>query len=597
MTPVGPDAIHELLRSGDHERLIRFIDGLPPAAAADPRVQLAFGLALLRAGRGERAFDAACRLTDRAPLLPDAHLLKASALRELGRAQHAVETLRTGLAVKPDHGGLLRMFAECDGDARTSPRRVMLFARAHAAAPGDPRVCRAYAQVLAQASGEARFGLAPEAALAVANKAIAIDPGCGEARSARLFARQCLDDTPTDTMLQDAIDAAAAHAAGVATPPPPPHRLGSPLRVGFLACGLAGSSVRHFLAGLFAHHDPDAVAMTLYDHPPAGSDPDYEKLTRRIQVVDAAGWSNDALAGRIADDRVDVLVDLIGHGWYGRRMGVLARRPAPVQIAYCGYLGTLGLPTVDWFLSDQAIHPAGSRERYVERLLPLPHWVCYRPPDWAPPVTRRPDGGPVVFGSFNQIGKVSPACLAFWRSVLDAVPGSRLLVKRHDLGGHEGRFRDRLQAHGLPLDRVDLDGRPDPHRDHLAAYGRVDIALDTFPYSGATTACEALWMGVPVVALSGEPAVSRMSRCILRAAGLEHWAGDGVTAAVAIAGRLAADDALRRRFRSEARTHLSNSPLCDAASFSRSFETACRTAAMALSSAASGVISRDAAPE
>lgn len=584
MTAAGLDAIHSLLRSGDHERLIRMVEGLPAAAVTDSQVQLALGVALLRTGCAERARDTAFRLIGSAPLLPDARVLAASALCELDQPQDAIATLRAGTVVKPDHAGLLRLLAELAGETRTSPDRAVLFARAHAAAPGDPRVRRAYAQVLAQASGEARFGLAPEAALAVADKAIAVDPGCGEARSARLFARQCLDVEPSDTMLQDAIDAAGVHAAavdaaGVAAPCVPARRPASPLRLGFLACGLAGSSVRHFLAGLFAHHDPKAVTIDLYDHPPAGPDADYRKLTGGIRVVDVAGLSNAALADRIAGDRIDVLVDLVGHGWYGQRLAVLARKPAPVQIAYCGYLGTLGLAAVDWFLSDAAIHPAGSGERYVERLLPLPHWICYQPPDWAPPVTGRPDGGPVVFGSFNQIGKVSPTCMAFWRAALDAVPGSRLLIKRHDLGGHEDRFRDRLRVHGLPLERVELDGHADPHSAHLAAYGRVDIALDTFPYSGATTACEALWMGVPVVALSGGTAVSRMSRCILRAAGLEHWANDTVAEAVATASRLAGDIALRRRFRTEARVRLAGSPLCDAAAFSRAFEAACHRAA------------------
>lgn len=579
MTTVDFAAIRSLLRDGDHARLIEFIEALPPSAADNPQVRLAFGLALLRLNRHGEALAAARDLLQRDPALADARTLASASLRLLGRASAAAAVLRSGLLLLPGHATMWRLLAEVQDELPDAgSARLRLLARTNAAAPGEPRIRRLYAQALAQASGEVRFGLAPEHALAVADRAIATDPGCGEAWSARLFARQCLDTEPSESMLQDAVAAAAAHAAGVVPRVWPARRPSAPLRVGLLASGLHTSSVRHFLSGLFARHDRDAIAIRLYDHVPT-DDNSYRALTGRIEVTDVAALSNPDLADRIAGDSLDILVDLIGHGRYGRRLEVMARRPAPVQIAYCGYLGTSGLKTVDWFFSDTAIHPPGDRERYVERLLRLPNWICYQAPDWSPPIVERPTGGPVVFGSFNQLGKVSPACLDAWRAVLDAVPGSRLLVKRHDLRGHTNDFRERLREHGLPVERVDLDAGADHHRDHMSAYSRVDIALDTFPYSGATTVCEALWMGVPVVGLSGATAVSRMSRCILRAAGLEHWASDSVESMVAIARRLAEDSAGRRRFRAGARAQLATTPLCDAVAFSRSFEAACRTAA------------------
>jgi len=572
------EAIRSLLRAGEYTRLIAIVEALPAVDRDATPVQLALGLSLLRLGHHEEADRTARRLIECDPHITDAYTLRAAALRAMGDLAAAFAVLRSAVALHPGQAAFWRILGEVRDllPADDRPTRRTILARAHAAAPGDTQVRRAYALALAQASGEARFAIAPETALAVAERAIRVDPGCGEARSAKLFARQCLDTQPSDSMLQDAVDAAAAHAHGIVARHPTAPRRAGPLRIGFLACGLAYSSVRHFMAGLFAHHDPAAVSISLYDHCPA-TDDDYARLTDRIRVVDVAALANPELADRIAADAIDVLVDLVGHGWYGRRLGVMARRPAPVQIAYCGYLGTLGLPAVDWFFSDSAIHPSDGRERYVERLLPLPNWICYAPPATAPAIALRSDGGPVVFGSFNQLGKVSPDCLKLWRAVLDAVPDCRLLVKRQDLRGYEREFRERMRAHGLPVERVDLDARTDPHRDHLAAYAGIDVALDTYPYSGATTACEALWMGVPVVALSGATAVSRMSRSILRAASLEHWCSDDIASAVAVARTLADDRAGRQRFRAEARDRLTASPLCDAPAFSRAFEAACRS--------------------
>ncbi|MEQ9333906.1 hypothetical protein [Thalassobaculum sp.] len=570
------DAIRSLLGAGEFARLIAIAESLPAAGRSAAPVRLAVGLAQLRLGRAQDAADIARDLTARDPHLTDAYTLMSAALRALGRGPQAAKALRSGVVLRPALGAAWRMLSE---DASIdSGRRRSLLARAHVSAPRDSQSRRAYALALAQASSEARFAMAPEAALAVSDRALAVDPGCGEARSARLFARQCLDTDPSDSMLCEAVAAAAAHAAGATARHPAAPRTAPPLRVSFLACGLADSSVRHFVAGIFGHHDPDALAIVLYDHRPVGDHPEYRDLTARIRTVDVATMSNDQLADRIAGDGVDILIDLIGHGWYGRRLGVLARKPAPVQIAYCGYLGTLGLPAVDWFFSDTAIHPPGGREAYVERLLPLRHWICYSPPAWAPAVSDRPDDAPLVFGSFHQLGKISPPCLAQWRAILEAVPGSRLLVKRHDLDGHENAFLERLRAHGLPLERVALDARRDSHRDHLEAYAGVDIALDTYPYSGATTVCEALWMGVPVVSTSGATAVSRMSRSILQAAGLEAWCSDTAEGVVATARALAADGEGRRRFRREARALLAASPLCDAIDFNRDFEAACRRA-------------------
>jgi protein O-GlcNAc transferase len=277
-----------------------------------------------------------------------------------------------------------------------------------------------------------------------------------------------------------------------------------------------------------------------------------------------AALDDEALAARIAADGVDVLVDLSGHTG-GHRLGVFARRPAPRQFSWLGYAASTGLAAMDGFIGDRWLLPDGAEAGFVEPLRRLPHsFTVYAPPPDAPGV------GPLNevprFGCFNALHKLGDEVLALWARVLEATPGSRLLLKAPGLQ-HEAE-RDALLAR-WPGDaaRLDLEG-PGPLADYLSAFGRVDIALDPFPHSGGMTTLDGLWMGVPVLTLPGPAPISRQGLSFLQTLGLaEGWVAQDADDVVRLARQWTQDRAGLAALRAGMRQRMAASPLCDAGRF------------------------------
>lgn len=277
----------------------------------------------------------------------------------------------------------------------------------------------------------------------------------------------------------------------------------------------------------------------------------------------------------IRADGIDVLLELGGHT-AGNRLGVLARRPAPLQATWLGYPNTTGMPEVDLRITDAVADPDVPGAPWTaEAQCRLPGGFLAWRPALDPPIPPRAPG-PVRFGSFNHLAKVSPSTLRLWRDVLAAAPGSTLLVKSSVLSDPPTAeaFRARAEAAGIDGRRLALAGHVAGEADHLAAYAGVDVALDTWPYHGTTTTCETLWMGVAVVTLAGRAHVSRVSASILAHAGLADLAAPTPEAYVALAAGLAADAPRRAALREGLRDRLRASPLLDAARLVRELEVA-----------------------
>jgi predicted O-linked N-acetylglucosamine transferase (SPINDLY family) len=282
-----------------------------------------------------------------------------------------------------------------------------------------------------------------------------------------------------------------------------------------------------------------------------------------------ATWSDDQLFEQIRADRIDVLFDLMGHT--GARLRMLARRTAPVQITWLGYVGTTGLTAMDYLLADRFHVREGEEAFYTERVLRMPHdYVCYGPPNDAPDVTPLPAvaAGRLTFGCFNNAFKLGPSILDAWARILLRVPSSQLLIKNRSLNRAE--FRDRLHAHfaqhRIPPQRIMLEAGS-PHAELLAAYGRVDLALDTQPYSGGLTTCEALWMGVPVITFPGKTFAGRHSTSHLTNAGLEQFIASDLGGYIELAVEWASRVNELADLRSKMRSWVAGSPLCDATQF------------------------------
>lgn len=441
----------------------------------------------------------------------------------------------------------------------------------------DPTVASAQTNLglILTMQGEVEAGLAP------LRRAVALTPGDPEAHDKLLFALNYSDRTTPEKILKAAreFDRAVRKRVGPARPMAVADRApGRPLRIGFVSADLRNHPVAIFLRPLLAARPPGAEVFLYGD-----SRREDEQTARLRQHADGwrsiAGLDDATVRDQIAADRVDVLVDLAGHT-APNRLGVFARRAAPVQVSYLGYPSTTGLATMDYRLTDAWADPPGQTEAFhTETLARLPRgFLCYGRDDDDPEVVPAPAGRPVVFGSFNNLAKLSPATLQLWREVLTATADSELLIKT---AAFEDRptleaFHRRLATLGFPRGRVRLSPPLKQEREHLAAYGEIDIALDPFPYAGTTTTCEALWMGVPVVTLVGRSHASRVGLSLLTQAGLEEWAAASPADYVRIATTLASDPARRDELRQSLRDRLQRSALMDAAGQAEAFFAALR---------------------
>jgi protein O-GlcNAc transferase len=375
------------------------------------------------------------------------------------------------------------------------------------------------------------------------------------------------------------------YLAGPPAGPVPPHANrpdpDRPLRVGYLSPDFWRTPVSVFLSSIVAYHHPAAVATYCYADvawPDAvtGAFRQVCPNWRDVHGVDDAG-----VADRIRADGIDILVEMAGYTG-ASRLSVVAYRPAPLQVSYLGYPATTGLPMVDWRLTDVVANPPGTDRYYTERLARVEGgFCCYLPPpdapDPGPPPAAR--NGYVTFGSFVNTKKVNRHVIALWARVLAALPGSRLFLFRHTLSAPptRERFLAEFERHGIARDRVRIGWeRPPGDPNYLGLYREVDAVLDTLPFNGHTSTCEALWMGVPVVTRAGADFAGRLSASVLAMAGLAALVADTDDAFVATAARAASDVPGLARLRQGLRDHLRRTRLLDAEACTRALEAAYR---------------------
>jgi len=350
------------------------------------------------------------------------------------------------------------------------------------------------------------------------------------------------------------------------------------LRIGYISPDFRNHPVAHFIEPVLREHDPEVVTVHCY------SDVEYpDAVTARLsQLVPhftpCAGLRNAALIERIRADEIDILVDLAGHT--GRnRLPVFAARPSPVQVSWLGYFDTTGVGAIDYRIADEHSVSATDERFFVEQVVRLPRSAnCYLPPP-GPEPSRAPClyQGYVTFGCFNNPMKVGRDVVAVFAEVLRRVPNSRLLFKYSAFNDphRRSRYLAWLKEEGISEERVQFEG-PSPLPLFLAAFERIDIALDPFPYSGETTALHTLWMGVPLVVLGGPSLVQRLASRVLSICGHGDWIAGSPEEYVRLAVELASDATRLDRLRPEIRASLQASPLLDHAGVTRELEAAYR---------------------
>ena len=361
---------------------------------------------------------------------------------------------------------------------------------------------------------------------------------------------------------------------------PLPNHAGRRIRVGYVSSDFRLHSVAYFMAGIIGAHDRSAFDIYCYS---ANRFSDW--MTRYFSekaehFVDISHLSDAEAAERIEADQIDILVDLSGH-MAGNRLGMFSHRPAPVQATYLGYPATTGCSFMDFRLVDGLTDPDGSDACATERLIRLPGpFLCYSPFPDAPEIAPLPAlaSGHITFGSFNNATKISDETLDLWSRVLAGLPDSRLFIKASCFSDTTicDQFHQRFAQHGIDPARIDFSGLIASVQEHLGSYGKVDIALDTFPYHGTTTTCEALWMGVPVITLVGDLHAARVGLTLLTAVGLGGLATTSTADFVSLAVAFSEDKEQLANLRSHLRQVVAGSPLCDRARFTRGLEAAYR---------------------
>ncbi len=354
------------------------------------------------------------------------------------------------------------------------------------------------------------------------------------------------------------------------------------LRIGLVSGDLKSHPVGYFIESILGHLNREQFELVVYSTKNQEDD-----LTARIKPYFSA-WnliarmSDEEAARKIREDGIELLIDLAGHTAFNR-LPLFAWKPAPVQVSWLGYFASTGLPGMDYLLADPVSVPDSSRSAFTEEICYLPDTrLCFTPPTEGDRVAvsglPAERNGYITFGCFQTLSKLGDDVLSLWSQIMNALPQTRLRLQNKQMGCQKTReqLRNRLAQFGIAQERVSLLGHVS-RSEYLAAHAEVDFVLDTFPYPGGTTTCEALWMGVPTLTLAGETMLARQGASLLTAAGLPEWvatnADEYVAKAVAFSQKLSHLSALRKRLRGQVKS----SPLFDANRFARNLEAALRT--------------------
>jgi predicted O-linked N-acetylglucosamine transferase (SPINDLY family) len=555
----------------------------PAAAAAafrqvlsfHPRdLEALFGLAVLLHTNG--ALDEAGPLYERAvAIAPDNPGLAenlAGLLLAQGRMPEAIAALERLLKLTPR---AVQHWLNLAGALESQARITEAAAAYRQAIVLDPNRAAAFNGL---GNALANLGQLDES-VAAYRRAIALAPDYVEARSNLLMTLHSLDRVTAADILAEAKAYGARFGAAPARTWPNSRDPERPLRVGYICADFRVHPVGFFLERVLAAHDPRQVEAVLYNDTRFA-----DSQTARLRGC-AAAWretvgKDDAEVARmIAADRIDILIDLAGHtGW--NRLALFGHRAAPVQASWLGYFGTTGVGAIDYIVADEVVLPSGDEAVFTETPVRLPApYLCWSPPTEDVAVAPFPglSLGVATFGCFNNRAKITADTVAVWSKILRRAEGSSLFLKSWSLAdqGNQDGLRAAFAGHGVAADRLIFEGLS-PRAEGLAAYHRVDIALDPFPFGGCTTTADTLWMGVPVVTVAGARWSGRMSQTILKAVGLEDWVAPDLDAYVEMAVRAAGDLTALAPVRGSLRARVEQSRFCDGSRFTANLEAAYR---------------------
>lgn len=486
---------------------------------------------------------------------------------ELGRPDEAYSYLTKSIQLAPDHAdtynhlGNLFMHYWRLSDAGEQYQKVIEL---------RPDFASAYSNLAWIATLEGRIADAVTLDL----KALELNPDFRIAADNLLFTLNYSDIYTPEQVRDEHLRLAERYDCPVEDHAVRRHQQGEKIRVGYVSPDFKAHSVAFFFEPVLARHNRADFEIFCYDLASVPDETTGRMMNLGWEWRTVYGLSDNAVAEQVRADGIDILVDLAGHT-KGNRLGVFALRPAPIQVTWLGYPNTTGLKQINFRLTDELADPPGMTDQlYVERLVRLPRsFLCYVPPIQSLEVAPLPEG-PIIFCCFNNYPKISDTVLHLWARVLHALPGSLFSLKNGSLcdAGVRNRVIGRFAACGIDQSRLILSSFSESREEHLRLYGACHIALDTYPYNGTTTTCEALWMGVPVVTLAGSTHVSRVGASLLVNVGLPELVAKSADEYVNIALALAQNRKRIINYRHELRKMFSRSPLADAPGFTADLE-------------------------
>lgn len=536
--------------------------------------RMLLGMTYAELGRHEEAIHSLRAVLAVCPDVPEIHHRLGLSLADRHRYEEAYREYQEVLRLAPDHVGVLCslgvLFTTTGqiGEARNFLLQAL---------SKDPKAVN----ILNNLGRVSKIGHADES-LQWFQKGLDIEPENPSLTSNYLYTLNYIPDLSPEFIAAKYREYAprAFHPpAGWQTAETGSRPVGNVLRIGYLSADFYGHSVAFFIEPIIQHHDNSRFEIFFYYNRTVS-----DATTERLKEL-GQGWrciyglSDEMVARMIEHDQIDVLVDLSGHT-SGHRLGVFALRPAPVQASWIGHPNTTGLPQMDYYLTDNWCDPPGMTDHlYSEQLYRLPRvFCCYQPPTEYPPVASVPSvtSGFITLGCFNSMAKINSQLISWWAQILDSLPGSKIFIKGPALDdqGTRAELYECFTKCGIHTDRLIVQGVTNTREEHLARYAMVDIALDTYPYHGTTTTCEALWMGVPVITLAGRTHVSRVGVSLLHAVGLEDLIALTPEEYISKAVVIARDQGRLKELREDLRQLVSRSSLMDARGVTKELEDA-----------------------
>lgn len=521
----------------------------------------------------EQVIASADKMIDANPSRTDLMFLMANifhAIRELDKAEHYY---RKVLDYEPNPLACINLGHICHFSGRLS-QAIKYRQRAVELRPEEPSVyCDLGCSLI--------FTGQKEEGIEMLRRAVDMAPDDSDIHSTYLFRLHHLPDLGLRKLHEEHRRWAQIHApARLArishdNTPQPDRKI----RVGYISGDFRTHPVAHFFEPLLDEHDRTEVEVFGYSNTPR---PDH--VTERLKYKfdhyrHICSLRDKDIANLIEQDKIDILVDLAGHT-PGNSLTVMAHKPAPIAVTYLGYPDTTGMGQIDYRLTDSLADSAWSQSFCTEELVFLPDgFLCYRPPDYAPPVgpLAALRNGFVTFGSFNNNSKINSETISLWAQILQSTKGSRLVLKSRagDDDGVRQIYYRQFEAHGVSRDRIEIQGQK-PAVEYMQIYNSVDIAFDTYPYNGTTTTSDAMWMGVPVISMVGRHHASRVGLSILTRVGLDSLSVPGPSEFVAKATSLAQNLETLVDLRFSMRRRMTESTLCNAKGFARNVESAYR---------------------